>query len=412
MDLLGAQIFDELELSKKPLSVDYLCRKCKKPEKQIEESLENLKAIGLVSSDHQGYWVLYSDNIYTADDLSLDAEQFDSLPRHTDPPRQNETLPKVPTEAETELKVLNQASNSPIDSSSCHTIPKVPSNSASNAECSPSHSPLRGVYNVSQTSDTTKPKVPSRERSEANCSSTPVIEEVTLSGSEEEDLSRKLEATSLKEPVNQSTADGVVVPCKSRQPARQNSDQTTSMVVGGCQIETSGSVKSWQLSRVDPAIKQPKDIIVSIIQHFQSTHSNGEKTLDVAKKCIGKNASKKDINRYLHSLNKVGVLQVEYQNKQKNSDPRWRATQKIHDISDEKIEEISAELSTSKNSRSDQIARLPSNGEQTGNSSPCSPGCLHLHQHHHHHRHEHHTVVQVGEGNKMRAHVNVSDIES
>ncbi|XP_062594328.1 uncharacterized protein LOC134255801 [Saccostrea cucullata] len=430
-ELLGAQILEELESSKTPLSVSYMCRKCKKPETQIEEILENLKSIGLINSNSQGLWFSCSIND-TGDDLSLDAERFDdSLPGPVVIQKQKETFLKEAPEPETELKALHQARTSPSDSSSS-TSPKVPNNSASNAEYNSSitSSPLRAAYNVSQASDATNPKVTSRERSGANCSSTPFIqeaEEVTLSGLEDEALSRRLEATSLKEPGNQfiiyssyifqclhvlqSPSDGALIPCKGRQPVipRQNSDQTVSMVVGGGQIETSSSVQSWQLSRIDPAVKQHKDIIVSIIQYFQSTPSNGEKPLDVAKKCIGKNASKRGINRYLHSLNKEGVLQVVYQNQQKKSDPRWRATQKIHDVSDEKLEEIAAEFCTSKNSRSDQLARLPSNDEWARNSSTCNPGCLHLHQHHHLHQHQHNYNVQVGDGNTM--HVNVPDLE-
>lgn len=56
------------------------------------------------------------------------------------------------------------------------------------------------------------------------------------------------------------------------------------------------------------------------------------KPLDVAKKCIGKGASKKDINRYLHYLEKAGFICVTYLNKANKSNPVWSALPKARDI--------------------------------------------------------------------------------
>lgn len=56
------------------------------------------------------------------------------------------------------------------------------------------------------------------------------------------------------------------------------------------------------------------------------------KTLDVAKKCIGKTATRKDINRYLHDLEKSGFICVTYLNKENKSNPVWSALPKARDI--------------------------------------------------------------------------------
>lgn len=56
------------------------------------------------------------------------------------------------------------------------------------------------------------------------------------------------------------------------------------------------------------------------------------RTLDVAKKCIGKSATRKDINRYLHDLEKSGFVSVMYRNEANKSDPVWSALPKATEI--------------------------------------------------------------------------------
>lgn len=56
------------------------------------------------------------------------------------------------------------------------------------------------------------------------------------------------------------------------------------------------------------------------------------RTLEVAKACIGQNATKRDINRYLYRLAGAGVVRVTYK-KETKSDPRWSAVPEINDIS-------------------------------------------------------------------------------
>lgn len=58
------------------------------------------------------------------------------------------------------------------------------------------------------------------------------------------------------------------------------------------------------------------------------------KPLEVAKACIGQNASKGSINRYLHYLDDAGVISVTYQEKSngQKSNPLWSALPKIDNI--------------------------------------------------------------------------------
>ena len=57
-----------------------------------------------------------------------------------------------------------------------------------------------------------------------------------------------------------------------------------------------------------------------------------KKPLEVAKQCIGQDASKKDINRYLHHLRNAGFLSLTY-HKGTNADPRYSGLPEIKNIS-------------------------------------------------------------------------------
>lgn len=77
-------------------------------------------------------------------------------------------------------------------------------------------------------------------------------------------------------------------------------------------------------------VKFISGIIERVIKLLQS--SSEVRPLDVAKKCIGKTASKKDVNRYLHYLEKSGFVCVKYLNEEKKSNPVWSALPKARDI--------------------------------------------------------------------------------
>lgn len=83
------------------------------------------------------------------------------------------------------------------------------------------------------------------------------------------------------------------------------------------------------------------------------------KPLEVAKACIGQNASTSSINRYLHHLADTGVLSVTYQKnlKGQKSKPCWSALSKIEDITETRILELASEMSISpkKGAKSDKI---------------------------------------------------------
>lgn len=78
------------------------------------------------------------------------------------------------------------------------------------------------------------------------------------------------------------------------------------------------------------SVKFISGIIERVIKLLQS--SSEVRPLDVAKKCIGKTASKKDVNRYLHYLEKSGFISVKYLNEEKKSNPVWSALPKARDI--------------------------------------------------------------------------------
>lgn len=391
MDQLGANIFAVIEDSEQPLSVDDLVRKCHREKYEVEKSLDNLHKIGIIRVSPQGLWSLSTDD---KDDLSHDAECYSGSLSDNYSFGQGGTSRTDPMIAQTDLKV-------PMESRSSHdTTPKEPSYSALNVENRRSPPNQEPKANSSHTRNLS---VPHRKTSDTSgISSSPIIQEVTLSG--EDDLCTVLEATTLKEPV-QPVKDNVVVPRNVTHSVvpRQNSNQTT-IAVAGAMIETSGSVKTMQLSTVDPH----KKILESVIKLLQG--SSEMKPLDVAKKCIGKGASKKDINRYLHYLEKAGFICVTYLNKANKSNPVWSALPKARDITEEKVIELASELSQSPSKSRSQlelVPRLPDSSHQYpayGNSSP-----IHIENHYHHHQHDHHTVIQAGEKNCM--HINVQGIE-
>lgn len=391
MDHLGGSIFEIIEASKQPLSVDYLVRKCRREKYEIEKSLENLLNIGIIRVSPQGLWSLSTDD---KNDLSQDAECYSgSLSDHYSF-GQGATSQTDPMIVQTELKV-------PLESRSSHdTTPKEPSNPASNVIYK--RSPLKHEPKASS-SHTRNPSMPHRKVSDTNgTSSSPIIQEVTLSG--EDDLCTALEATTLKEPV-QPVSDNRVVPRTLSVVPRQNSNPTT-IAVGGAVIETSGIVNTMQLSTVNPH----KSIIERVIKLLQS--SSEVRPLDVAKKCIGKTASKKDVNRYLHYLEKSGFVCVKYLNEEKKSNPVWSALPKARDITEKKIIELASEISKSPSksrTQSELVPRLPDSSHQYPTSGNSTPYHIHVENHFHQHKHTHNTVIQAGERNSV--HLNAQGIE-
>lgn len=391
MDRLGGSIFEIIEASKQPLSVDSLARKCCREKHEVKKSLDNLLNIGIIRVSPQGLWSLSTDD---KDDLSQDAECYSgSLSDHYSS-GQGATSRTDPMIVQTELKV-------PQESTSSHdTTPKEPSYSASNVgnkRSPPKHEPK------ASSSHTRNLSMPHRKVSDTNgTSSSPIIQEVTLSG--EDDLCTALEATTLKEPV-QPVSDNMVVPRTHSVVPRQNSNPTT-IAVGGAVIETSGIVNTMQLSTVNPH----KSIIERVIKLLQS--SSEVRPLDVAKKCIGKTASKKDVNRYLHYLEKSGFVCVKYLNEEKKSNPVWSALPKARDITEKKIIELASEISKSPSksrTQSELVPRLPDSSHQYPTSGNSTPYHIHVENHFHQHKHTHNTVIQAGEGNSL--HLNAQGIE-
>lgn len=391
MDHLGGSIFEIIEASKQPLSVDSLARKCCREKHEVKKSLDNLLNIGIIRVSPQGLWSLSTDD---KNDLSQDAECYSgSLSDHYSC-GQGATSRTDPMIVQTELKV-------PLESRSSHdTTPKEPSYSASNVgnkRSPPKHEPK------ASSSHTRNPSMPHRKVSDTNgTSSSPIIQEVTLSG--EDDLCTALEATTLKEPV-QPVSDNRVVPRTLSVVPRQNSNPTT-IAVGGAVIETSGTVNTMQLSTVNPH----KSIIERVIKLLQS--SSEVRPLDVAKKCIGKTASKKDVNRYLHYLEKSGFVCVKYLNEEKKSNPVWSALPKARDITEKKIIELASEISKSPSksrTQSELVPRLPDSSHQYPTSGNSTPYHIHVENHFHQHKHTHNTVIQAGERNSV--HLNAQGIE-
>nr|XP_034335852.1 uncharacterized protein LOC105340201 isoform X1 [Crassostrea gigas] len=391
MDRLGGSIFEIIEASKQPLSVDSLARKCCREKHEVKKSLDNLLNIGIIRVSPQGLWSLTTDD---KDDLSQDAECYSgSLSDHYSC-GQGATSQTDPMIVQTGLKV-------PLESTSSHdTTPKEPSNSASNVIYK--RSPSKNEPKASS-SHTRNLSVPHRKVSDTNgTSSSPIIQEVTLSG--EADLCTALEATTLKEPV-QPVSDNRVVPRTLSVVPRQNSNPTT-IAVGGAVIETSGTVNTMQLSTVNPH----KSIIERVIKLLQS--SSEVRPLDVAKKCIGKTASKKDVNRYLHYLEKSGFVCVKYLNEEKKSNPVWSALPKARDITEKKIIELASEISKSPSksrTQSELVPRLPDSSHQYPTSGNSTPYHILVENHFHQHKHTHNTVIQAGEGNSV--HLNAQGIE-
>eukprot|EP00105_Crassostrea_gigas_P043615 XP_019927763.1 PREDICTED: uncharacterized protein LOC105340201 isoform X2 [Crassostrea gigas] len=391
MDRLGGSIFEIIEASKQPLSVDSLARKCCREKHEVKKSLDNLLNIGIIRVSPQGLWSLSTDD---KDDLSQDAECYSgSLSDHYSF-GQGATSRTDPMIVQTELKV-------PQESTSSHdTTPKEPSYSASNVgnkRSPPKHEPK------ASSSHTRNLSMPHRKVSDTNgTSSSPIIQEVTLSG--EDDLCTALEATTLKEPV-QPVSDNRVVPRTLSVVPRQNSNPTT-IAIGGAVIETSGTVNTMQLSTVNPH----KSIIERVIKLLQS--SSEVRPLDVAKKCIGKTASKKDVNRYLHYLEKSGFVCVKYLNEEKKSNPVWSALPKARDITEKKIIELASEISKSPSksrTQSELVPRLPDSSHQYPTSGNSTPYHIRVENHFHQHKHTHNTVIQAGERNSV--HLNAQDIE-
>eukprot|EP00105_Crassostrea_gigas_P024255 XP_011444443.1 PREDICTED: uncharacterized protein LOC105340201 isoform X1 [Crassostrea gigas] len=391
MDRLGGSIFEIIEASKQPLSVDSLARKCCREKHEVKKSLDNLLNIGIIRVSPQGLWSLSTDD---KDDLSQDAECYSgSLSDHYSF-GQGATSRTDPMIVQTELKV-------PQESTSSHdTTPKEPSYSASNVgnkRSPPKHEPK------ASSSHTRNLSMPHRKVSDTNgTSSSPIIQEVTLSG--EDDLCTALEATTLKEPV-QPVSDNRVVPRTLSVVPRQNSNPTT-IAIGGAVIETSGTVNTMQLSTVNPH----KSIIERVIKLLQS--SSEVRPLDVAKKCIGKTASKKDVNRYLHYLEKSGFVCVKYLNEEKKSNPVWSALPKARDITEKKIIELASEISKSPSksrTQSELVPRLPDSSHQYPTSGNSTPYHIRVENHFHQHKHTHNTVIQAGERNSV--HLNAQGIE-
>lgn len=74
--------------------------------------------------------------------------------------------------------------------------------------------------------------------------------------------------------------------------------------------------------------------IIHFFKKILQTSKKEVKPLEVAKACIGQNASKGSINRYLHYLDDAGVISVTYQEKSngQKSNPLWSALPKIDNI--------------------------------------------------------------------------------
>lgn len=99
-------------------------------------------------------------------------------------------------------------------------------------------------------------------------------------------------------------------------------------------------------------LQSDTEILGKIIHFFkkaQQTSKKEVKPLEVAKACIGQNASTSSINRYLHRLADMGVLSVTFQKNPKgqNSKPSWSALSKIEDITETRIFELASKMSSS-----------------------------------------------------------------
>lgn len=79
------------------------------------------------------------------------------------------------------------------------------------------------------------------------------------------------------------------------------------------------------------------EILGKIIHFFKKTLQTSKKEvrpLEVAKECVGPDAKRSCINRYLHCLERAKVLSLTYLKitKDSKSDPRWSALPDIKDI--------------------------------------------------------------------------------
>lgn len=74
--------------------------------------------------------------------------------------------------------------------------------------------------------------------------------------------------------------------------------------------------------------------IINFFKKALQTSKIDVRPLEVAKECIGPNATKSCINRYLHCLERAKVLSMTYHKitKDSKSDPRWNALPDIKDI--------------------------------------------------------------------------------
>nr|XP_022338702.1 uncharacterized protein LOC111134159 isoform X1 [Crassostrea virginica] len=406
MDQLCSEILDKLERSVCPLSPRVFVKKCRKTEVEVTECLDYLRDIGMIKMNEKGLWMLSTND---QSDLCQDAEPIVSSLGAIG--QEADTSLKVPIETQTEMKLPVESNRTSSDTHS--TARKESSYGACNSSNLPpekeANPAKNGKHRASNREDDNLSLASYLNRESSNSFS----QNVTLSGTSEEDISRELEATNLKEPITQDKRPPVVpYDVKRSVIPRQNSNQTTVVACGDLRIQTSERVQSTQVSKYDPNADPHKRILDKVIKLFKET-TESKKPLEVAKQCIHPGASKKDINRYLHHLSKAGFLSLTY-HKGTNADPRYSALPKIRQISDERILELAAELGkTSKktDTGSELVSRAPGGSGQQSSRTPDSAGPpykIEINNHYHEHNHVHHNTIQIGENNT----VNLPSIES
>nr|XP_022345880.1 uncharacterized protein LOC111138295 [Crassostrea virginica] len=400
MDQLCSEILDKLERSSCPLSPRVFVKKCRKTEVEVTECLDYLRDIGMIRRNQQGLWMLSTNDQFESD-LCQDAEPIVSSLGAIG--QEADTSLKVPIETQTEMKLPVESNRTSSDTHS--TARKESSYVACNSSNLPPEKEAIPAKNGKEDDNLSLASYLNRE------SSNPFSQNVTLSGTSEEDISRELEATNLKEPITQDKRLPVVpYDVKRSDIPRQNSNQTTVVACGDLRILTSERVQSTQVSKYDPNADPHKRILDKVIKLFKKKEES-KKPLEVAKQCIGPGASKKDINRYLHHLRNAGFLSLTY-HKGTNADPRYSGLPEIRKISDERILELAAELGkTSKktDTGSELVSRAPGGSGQQSSRTPDPAGPQYkIEINYHEHNHVHHNIIQTGESNI----VNLSSLET
>ncbi|XP_061190747.1 uncharacterized protein LOC133198761 [Saccostrea echinata] len=91
------------------------------------------------------------------------------------------------------------------------------------------------------------------------------------------------------------------------------------------------------------ALDKITEIMKKIIQCFKNDLASSQRPLDIAKKCIDGQSTKKAVNPYLYCLESFGYLKVKYLT-ERRTDPRFEPTDKLNDITDDRIMELTSEV--------------------------------------------------------------------